>query len=283
MNVYDRDWDVLILLDTCRVDALRQVSPNYDFLSNIGSIYSIGSTSSEWIAQTFSHEYSEEISNTAYISGNGWAEEIIENRVTPEDHGNSKLSFSDWTIAEPEDFLFLDQAWRYEPEPRFEHGLGHPKPRYVTDRALLAMEKYNPDRLIIHYSQPHSPYTSKAIEEERDLRRYERSPFEYLQSGGNRDVVWDTYIDHLKYVLDDVELLLDNMDAEEVIISADHGEAFGEWGIYGHGHMLLHPHVRKVPWARTSATDSGEYEPSVTDNLSQEASVTEQLEALGYK
>jgi hypothetical protein len=24
-NVFDRDWDVLILLDTCRVDALREV------------------------------------------------------------------------------------------------------------------------------------------------------------------------------------------------------------------------------------------------------------------
>lgn len=29
-NVYEKDWDVLVLLDTCRVDALAEVSGEYD-------------------------------------------------------------------------------------------------------------------------------------------------------------------------------------------------------------------------------------------------------------
>jgi hypothetical protein len=283
MNVYDRDWDVLILLDTCRVDALKQVESEYDFLSDIGSIYSIGSTSSEWIAQTFSHKYIDEIQKTAYVSGNGWAEEIIENRVLPEEHGNSKVSFSNWDIAEQSDFLSLDQAWRYESEPRFDHGLGHPRPRYVTDRAISVAREHNPSRLIIHYSQPHSPYTSQAIREDRELEEYEKNPFDYLKEGGNLELVWNAYIDHLKYVLDDVKMLLNNLDAEKVVISADHGEAFGEWGIYGHGSVLLHPQVKVVPWTITSASNVGEYEPSLQVEQSSNKKVSDQLEALGYK
>jgi hypothetical protein len=30
--VYDLEWDTLIILDTCRVDALRTVADEYDFL-----------------------------------------------------------------------------------------------------------------------------------------------------------------------------------------------------------------------------------------------------------
>ena len=35
-------------------------------------------------------------------------------------------------------------------------------------------------------------------------------------------------------VLRHVQNLLNNHDAERVIISADHGEAFGEFGVYRH-------------------------------------------------
>ncbi|MFB6225192.1 MAG: hypothetical protein ABEI13_01925, partial [Candidatus Paceibacteria bacterium] len=34
INVLDLEWDTLILLDTCRVDALREVAPEYDFLND---------------------------------------------------------------------------------------------------------------------------------------------------------------------------------------------------------------------------------------------------------
>ena len=280
-NVYERDWDALILLDTCRVDALREVAPEYDFLGEVGKHPSVGSTSSEWIAQTFTKSFLDEINETAYVSGNGWAKEVIENRVTPEEHFGAGYSFSDWNIALPREFKVLDQAWKYEPEPRFDHGLGHPEPRYITDRAISIARNYKLDRLIIHYSQPHAPYTSNAIKEQRDLEPYESEPFDYLRSGGDKEVVWEAYLDHLRFVLDDLELLLNNLAAEDVVISADHGEAFGEWFVYGHGPALFHPHVKIVPWAETTASDSGDYVPE-TQEQSGGIEVEEQLSAMGY-
>jgi len=41
-NVFDREWDVLIVLDTARVDALRVVADEYDFIGQVDSIWSVG-------------------------------------------------------------------------------------------------------------------------------------------------------------------------------------------------------------------------------------------------
>jgi hypothetical protein len=37
-NVFSKYWDVLILLDTGRVDALEEVSKEYDFIENVDNI-----------------------------------------------------------------------------------------------------------------------------------------------------------------------------------------------------------------------------------------------------
>lgn len=64
-NVFDRDWDLPIVLDASRVDALRAVAPEYDFLDSIGSILSVGSTSAEWVAQTFCTDHLDKFQQTA--------------------------------------------------------------------------------------------------------------------------------------------------------------------------------------------------------------------------
>ena len=79
-NVYSLDWDVLILLDTCRVDALEVVAPEYKFLSKIGSIQSVGGASPEWIAKTFVDKYEADIQNTAYLSANVFTQRLLEER-----------------------------------------------------------------------------------------------------------------------------------------------------------------------------------------------------------
>jgi hypothetical protein len=83
-------------------------------------------------------------------------------------------------------------------------------------------------------------------------------------------------------VLDSVETLLKNVDAETVAISADHGEAFGELGVNRHPIAIPHPKIKRVPWALTSATDKGKYEPMTYDQRGQGKGVTEHLEDLGY-
>lgn len=64
-NVYERDWDLLVVLDTCRVDALREVSPEYDFIGEVDAVWSVGSATAEWTANTFTQSHLDKISKTA--------------------------------------------------------------------------------------------------------------------------------------------------------------------------------------------------------------------------
>ena len=46
-----------------------------------------------------------------------------------------------------------------------------------------------------------------------------------------------------------------NTDFEKVVVTADHGEALGEFGVYAHPRWVHHPKVRIVPWLEISSTD----------------------------
>lgn len=282
-NVFDREWDALILLDTCRVDALRQVARSHPFIGNVDRLVSLGSTSSEWMAQTFNRDYLDDIRQTVYVSGNAWAEYVFKDRQMPEEHGNAPFSFADWNVVNASDFLGLEQAWKYESD---DDSLGHVAPRFITDRAIQMAREDDPERLVVHYSQPHAPYTAEAITEGRDeLKPHEEGP-KAIRRGVPRSDVWQSYIAHLQYVLKDVELLLNNLDAETVVISADHGEGFGtqlnEKFVYGHGPGIPHPVVKVVPWATTTAEDTGEYEPELEPTATATRTAEGQLQALGY-
>jgi hypothetical protein len=87
----------------------------------------------------------------------------------------------------------------------------------------------------------------------------------------------------LRWGLNEVELLLDNIDRQNVVITADHGECFSS-NFAAHVSGQLNPTVRKVPWVRTEATDSKSYSPDAEMNTNNtEVSLEERLQALGYK
>ncbi|ELY56594.1 alkaline phosphatase family protein [Natronococcus jeotgali] len=290
-NVFDREWDVLILLDTCRVDALEAVADEYDFLGAIDSIRSVGGGSAEWIARTFDEAHRREIANTAYLSANGHLQQVLEDRrheVDPGKHLTYRALRAMPTVGidalGKAEYLFRYEPWGVDGERG--HVDGMTPPRYVTDRAISVSRAESYDRTILHYFQPHSPWVSNALEDDRELYEYEDDWWGYLTETGDVETVWNAYLDDLRYVLDDVELLLENLDAERVVISADHGEAFGEYGVLGHKIGSLHPKIRRVPWAETTAEDRHTREPTVSepdDARVDSESLEAQLEALGYK
>lgn len=53
VNVFEADWGVLIVLDTCRPEWLRSVSTVYDFLDEIDTVRSVGGRTAEWVSRTF--------------------------------------------------------------------------------------------------------------------------------------------------------------------------------------------------------------------------------------
>lgn len=258
MNVYEHEWDLLIVLDACRVDLLRSVADEYEFIDTVERTESVGSMSKEWMAKTFTDEYADEVSNTAYVTSNVFSERILSDNQ----------------------FQELDEVWRYG----WDETVNTVPPQPVTDRAIKTARNEEPDRLIVHYIQPHHPFLD--LEQEFDAEPFgpalSDTVVDALRKGKiDFETFWVAYQDNLRCVLDDVELLLSNVDADRVAITADHGDALGEWGIYDHPVGCLHPAVRTVPWVTTTATDRETYEPE-TEREENESAVEERLQALGY-
>lgn len=264
INFYDREWDVLVILDTCRVDALQEVSPEYDFLpAEIDSTRSVGSKTVEWMRKTFTPEHREKVARTAYVTFNPNSEDELD----------------------PSWFQHLDEVWRTD----WDVKKGGVPPRPVTDRAIAAYRELDPDRLIVHYKQPHAPYPGfeklDPVNQLDDNANDRSGPFGALIEGRvTREELWGGYLDDLRLGLDDVDLLLNAVDAERVVITADHGECFGEWGLYGHHGWVPVPELVCVPWVVTSAKRTTEYEPETElDAPVGRMDVDEKLRALGYK
>lgn len=288
-NVYEKDWEILLLLDTCRVDALREVKEEYDFINEVGEIWSVGSTSKEWVEQTFTNQYANKISKTAYVTGNPFSNTLLGNRQRTEYgtthgtwlHREFTNRFIKDELVDIETLGHMEPLWgstgKDAPFERSQH------PRALTEHTIEAARSGEFDRIITHYMQPHSPYFASSNEYE-SLKEFEKAPFEAVVSGDDSDKerVWEAYLDNLRYVLDDIENLLKNVEGK-VVISADHGELFGK---YMHYHMPgnVHPKLKKVPWVEIEASDKRTIEPNVELGGHAEANEVseEQLEALGY-
>jgi hypothetical protein len=280
-NIFDRNWDTLIILDACRVDALREVSDEYDFISVEETINSVGSTSFEWMNHTFDTDYQDEIERTAYVSGNGYTDRVL-GQGGETGHAAMPFGPSEYDVVSHDDFAYIEELWRADLDDSSEWIVGdettRTHPRYTTDRAIAAGREQNAERTVIHYMYPHDPFP---LADDPDLHR----PFDALRAGDvSRGEAWQEYLDHLRFVLDEVELLLENLDADEVVITADHGEAFGEFGFYRHVIGCPLPCMREVPWVVTSGTDYGKYEPTAPapKSTKETASAEERLEDLGY-
>jgi len=281
-NVFDRDWDALIILDACRVDALQEVEDEYDFLTVGNSITSVGSTSFEWMNHTFDSEYRSKVEQTAYVSGNGYTDRVL-GQGGETGHAAMPFGPAEYDVVDSEDFGYLEELWRAEFDDNSEWMINGDAgsrihPRYTTDRAIAAGREQEMERLVVHYMYPHDPFP---LADSPELFR----PFDALRSGEiTREAAWEEYLDHLRFVLDEVERLLENLDAEDVVITADHGEAFGEYGFYRHVIGCPLPCMRKVPWGQASGTDREKYEPCAPapESSNETTSAEERLEDLGY-
>jgi len=239
-NVYERSWDVLVVLDACRADLLRAVAPEVEFLETVTSVRSVGSSSSEWLENSFSD--ATESARTVMVTGNTWTDRYLD----------------------ADTFAALDEVWKYAWDDR----LGTVPADAVTDRAISMAREHDPERLVVHYMQPHHPFVPDPIAGDDGMVRSgghssRSNPWILLrQSEISRERVWRAYKANLRYALDSVELLVENVDGR-VALTADHGNLFGEWGLYGHPMHTPVPALLDVPWAETTAVDRGTHQPTL--------------------
>lgn len=253
VGIYERDWDILIVLDGCRYDLMEEVYDDYEFLESIQRIESVGSSSSEWMRRNFTDAHREEIERTVHVTGNP----------------NSRKSLP------VRRFAALDEVWEYE----WDDDLGTIFPGPITDRAVALHREHDPERMIVHYMQPHHPFVEAPIGDGFG----ESDPWDYLQRGEvDSETVWRRYRANLEYVLDRLPILLRNVDAEDVVVTADHGNLLGEYGIYAHPAKVAVPELRTVPWCETTASATGSYEPTLEPPERTADVVEQRLADLGY-
>ncbi|UHH26535.1 alkaline phosphatase family protein [Halobacterium noricense] len=252
--IYERDWDVLIVLDACRYDLMEEVYHEYGFLETLESFHSVGSSSSEWMRRNFTEEYREEIERTVHVTGNPNSAESIPVR----------------------NFDVFDEVWEYE----WDESLGTIRPDAITDRAISLHRAHNPNRMLLHYMQPHHPFVENPLGEGFGAT----SPWGLLREGKiERNTVWRRYRQNLRYVLESLSVLMRNMDAQNVIITSDHGNLLGEYRMYEHPAKIAVPELRMVPWCETTAEDYSEYEPTLEPPTEIEDNMAEsRLKDLGY-
>ena len=215
-----------------------------------------------WMDRNFTTEYRDEMSQTAHVTANPYSDRLDPNR-----------------------FHVLDEVWKYA----WDDDRGTVPARAVTDRAVHVGREYEFDRLLIHYMQPHFPSVPKPLDFAIDIESFGdgwNSIWERLRDDEiDRQTVWNAYEANLRYVLDELSLLMGNLDAKKVVISADHGNAFGEWGQYGHPPNVPIRVLREVPWIETSARDIESHSPSLIPE--HEAITNEDVESrlryLGYR
>jgi hypothetical protein len=264
LNIFERDWDVLVILDACRYDLFREFAPRhpvYERFESVEPVYSCASATPEWIPKTFNHGNDDLVSRTHYVSCTGYS-----------------------TLIEPDRLYQLDGVWSYAVDPEY----GCTRPEAVTNAAIKAYRESDADRFVFHYLPPHSPflhcpgrYDSTGREEGAS-----QNIWRGLQSGKfDRDDIWRDYGQNLSFGLDEVETIVREVSGR-VVVTSDHGNALGEWGLYGHPRSVPIPVIKRVPWAETTGEGKREYEikskAEIRTGLG-EQDLNSHLEALGYR
>lgn len=237
--IFEADWDLLIVLDACRADVWAEVAAERDNTPIGTTRTSPASTSTEWLSAVFGNREASDLAEVGYVTANPYSAEHV-----PSAHLGC-----------------IEEVWRSS----WDDELGIVPPRPVTDAAIRIGRVADLDRVIVHYMQPNFPSLADDLAGGTTLDRFGEESLDVwddLRSGHRSAAeIWQAYKENLKIVQADVSLLCSNFDAETAIVTADHGNAFGELGIYGHAPGLALNSLRKVPWVEMSATDRRTYEP----------------------
>lgn len=266
VNIYERDWDILLILDGCRYDAFSKLisEENFDGFrhTDVEKIRSVGSNSEEWLEKTFTSSYQKEINKTTYIVGNPFSEQYLDSN----------------------EFQELKEIWKYS----WDNDIGTIRAEGLTDSAITHWRDSSPAKMIVHYMQPHFPCVpdpkfNSGIELDRIGESWE-SVWDLLRKKKvEKNEVYDSYLKNLKYILSNISILLCSINAEKVVITADHGNTFGRWGLYGHPRAPISD-IRNVPWYEVSANATSDYEPTnvLEEKDIEQKSIENKLRDLGY-
>lgn len=280
------EW-LLVVLDACRYDRFEMLFDSY-FEGTLSPVQSEGYNTFQYVRRTWpDYHHVTYVTGAAPINATEFEfDNDIELQGMAEQGERLAERYSGYR---PVDHLEnIVEVWRTDWD---EHlGVCPPEPvtTTATEHAKAASE------LVVHYFQPHIPYIGKECElSDKDAENRLRGGaigmgiWERAQNGDiSRDRLFELYDSNLERVLDSVCYLIRNTDFDKTIITGDHGEALGEYGLYGH--KSSNPYTRIVPWANVNSVlkdPSYNKEHEITTEVTQtekQATVEDRLESLGY-
>lgn len=270
----ESDWDYCLVLDSCRYDVFEDVYDEY-LTGSLEKRESVGSSTPEWAYRTFTDSH-----DIAYFSGNPFINSL--GIPLSELKWGASCDY-DWTATEH--ISDVHDIWKEEWDD--DLGTVPPEGLTAAfDRHREATE--DAERTVLHYMQPHAPYLSrgqggklgqikeginrqaesdeegviesigntvrpkleKALEGSGFAQKaglwLELDPVELVR-GGTRSTAMEYHERNLRIALEEIVDLIDRLDGD-VVVTADHGEAFGEQGVWEH-HIETHiPPLIEVPW-----------------------------------
>lgn len=265
IDIFEEDWDNLLILDGCRYDCFaEQVSID----GNLEKRRSHTSHSIEFIEHNFQDR---EHHDTVYITTNPYVQKIG----------------SDTFYAQ----IDLLDMWDEETQTV------HPKDVVATTKERS--ELYDDKRLIVHFMQPHYPFIGETGKE-IDHRGYHGGSDVPMTPSIWRAMIYNmldidneklvtAYKENLDIVLAEVQELLEHLRGKTVITS-DHGNMLGErlaplyFKAYGHPRGVRCPGLNHIPWFIPSFDSRREItaDKPVLSHRSDDDKVGERLTALGY-
>ncbi|MDB2253510.1 hypothetical protein PM033_17455 [Halorubrum ezzemoulense] len=274
IDVFDEDWDTLVVLDACRYDMFKEVN---HIEGSLTAKESKASSTPEWLR---ANVHGRNLRDTVYLTANPQLERNREN----------------WDVDFYEVInVWLDEGWDEE--------TGTVLADTMTEAAITAHKQFPQKRIVVHYMQPHYPFVqSDTAFDKEHLASIESGEDE--ATGQNvwaqkftgeldqtRSELWDVYTANLEYVLKHVEDLLTEIPGKTVITS-DHGNYVGEHASpipireYGHPRGLYDEPVTRIPWLEVIQGGRREIQTGVTSEMNEEVDtdrVTERLKDLGYR
>jgi len=230
-KILEEQWDYLIILDACRYDIFKKVNKIPGCLSKR---ISAGTHTVEWSKNVFSGN----LDDIVYVSANPQV-------------SNIKLKK---TIGSANAFFHLENVWDWG----WDDQLSTVHPLQVNEAVSKLRIRYPGKRMIIHYIQPHSPYIGEPNLQHREVN--EKIPLfrwwqNQIKSGElTTEQFKKAYTGNLELVLKYVDELIRELEGR-IIITSDHGEAFGELGIYAHPPMMNMKVLLEVPWLIVEKTN----------------------------
>ncbi|ELZ24419.1 hypothetical protein C475_12542 [Halosimplex carlsbadense 2-9-1] len=244
------DWDALVLLDACRYDTLGAVADD----AVVGRARSPASATPGFLAAAEAHGV---FDGATYVSGNPQSGEHspgdVEHVPVYEDHWDDDLA----TVP---------------PDPIFE---------------AAGSRVREGERVVAHTLQPHYPHLARTGDRTAPIPgglhpRY--FPEERLRGEKLQALLANGYLDlgtarrsyerSVRFAWETAGRFAADLaaDGHRVVVSADHGELFGEWGFVEHPMGVSVPPLVDVPWVVFEPRSGADPAESVGDRLA----------ALGY-